>query len=301
MFFLTHSKIVLYDLKTNKFINKFDTSNDWLPDNFFSFKQAPGKRLITGSLNGTIKIWDTETFQCLKKISSDCVRHTDCVKQILILSNEKFVTCSEDKTIKLFDLNTFECIKTFNGHEMGVTSMDKISEDKFISGSKDKTIRVWDIKHGICQKIIKNNLGINNLKYITDQAIVYSCNSHTTQNSIQVRSFNSINPIFEYQNLRTVTCIIKLTNEEIASGHKNGQIKIWNIKNPLCTKTIDAHTNQFTYTYICMIKTFNDTIISCSEEDKKIKVWNIKSGNCLKTLTYVFGEYDSPISLDLCI
>ena len=50
-----------------------------------------------------------------------------------------------------------------------------------------------------------------------------------------------------------------------------------------------------------MIKTYDDTIISWSEEDKKIKVWDTKSGNCLKSLTYVFSKYDSPISLDLCI
>jgi WD40 repeat protein len=70
--------------------------------------KAPGNIIISGCGNGLINIFDLETGECIQTINE----HTDLVRNILIVSDNRFVTCSNDKTIKLFDLNNFECIRT---------------------------------------------------------------------------------------------------------------------------------------------------------------------------------------------
>ena len=74
-----------------------------------------GSKLISGSTDKTIKIWDLETFDCLKTING----HSDRVKKIEKLANNKILSCSTDKSIKLWDADTSLCLKTFS-HENAV-------------------------------------------------------------------------------------------------------------------------------------------------------------------------------------
>ena len=99
-----------------------------------SVKQATNNKLISGCYEGSIKIWDIKTSECIKTING----HSLPVMDILLKSSDRFITCSWDKTIKMFDLNTYECIRTFTGHEDKVWCIDKISENQIVSCSAVK-------------------------------------------------------------------------------------------------------------------------------------------------------------------
>ena len=119
-------------------------------------------KLICGAFDGTPKIWDLISGECLHTISR---LHTRAVTSIIILSNEIFASSSKNKTIKLFDLNTFEFIKTISGHYLEVNSIVKVSNSKISSCSDDTTVRIWDINSGKCIKFL------NYLSRITKLAV----------------------------------------------------------------------------------------------------------------------------------
>jgi len=64
-----------------------------------SVKHATNNKIMSGCDEGSIKIWDIETSECLKTINV----HSSTISNIVLISNERFVTCSLDSTIKLFD------------------------------------------------------------------------------------------------------------------------------------------------------------------------------------------------------
>ena len=61
----------------------------------------------------TIKIWSLDTGECLKKMN----HHQNCVRNILLISNNKFISGSIDSTIKMRLFEWYNCnmeFKQFN-------------------------------------------------------------------------------------------------------------------------------------------------------------------------------------------
>ena len=58
-------------------------------------------KIVSGSWDKTIKIWDLNSGECLKTLRG----HECCVLSIAI-KNDKIVSGSDDKTIKIWDLST---------------------------------------------------------------------------------------------------------------------------------------------------------------------------------------------------
>lgn len=134
---------------------------------------------ITGSSDGTIRIWDNngnqvnmieyhqdEVFHLetqgdlVVSASGDGVcgvfnyktgetvalfdDHTDQVWTVLI-HNNLVITGSADNTIKIWSLDTKECLDTLEGHEDNVKDL-AISGHYLVSGALDSYIRIWDIR-----------------------------------------------------------------------------------------------------------------------------------------------------------
>jgi WD40 repeat protein len=59
-------------------------------------------RLVTGSDDATIRVWDIESRECIKVLEG----HTDIVK-CLQFDEFKIITGSKDGTVKIWDLQTF--------------------------------------------------------------------------------------------------------------------------------------------------------------------------------------------------
>ena len=72
-----------------------------------------GTKIISGSTDGTVKIWDANTGQCLKTLEG----HSYSVNSVAYSPDgTKIISCSEDKTIKIWNANTGQCLKTLEGH-----------------------------------------------------------------------------------------------------------------------------------------------------------------------------------------
>ena len=70
-------------------------------------------KIISGSGDNTIKIWDANTGECLKTLEG----HSYGVYSVAYSPDgTKIISGSHDKTIKIWDANTGECLKTLEGH-----------------------------------------------------------------------------------------------------------------------------------------------------------------------------------------
>ena len=88
---------------------------------------ATGNKMINGYFNDALKIWNMENDECIKTIDRS---HTREIRNILIISNNKFVTCSLDQTIKL---------------------LAKLSKNTIAScQSSNYTIEIWNTDSGNC-------------------------------------------------------------------------------------------------------------------------------------------------------
>lgn len=84
-------------------------------------------RLISGSKDDTIKIWDLNSKKCLTTLKE----HTSTVNSVDVSHDgSMLVSGSLDGTIKFWDLVSYECKHTIVSHTPGVNGVAFSSDSK---------------------------------------------------------------------------------------------------------------------------------------------------------------------------
>ncbi|ORX91457.1 WD40 repeat-like protein [Basidiobolus meristosporus CBS 931.73] len=113
-----------------------------------------GRRFLTASYDRFVKLWDTETGQCIRSFTTKkipyCVKfNPDEDKQHIFLAG-----CS-DKKIVQFDINTGEITQEYDQHLGAVNSITFVDENRrFVTTSDDKTLRAWEFDIPVVIKYI---------------------------------------------------------------------------------------------------------------------------------------------------
>jgi WD40 repeat protein len=105
---------------------------------------ADGTRLVSGSDDCTLRIWETATGQSLKVLKG----HAKGVNSVAWSKDGgKIVSASEDMSVRVWEAETGECVKVMTGHSGRVLCCAVSADGKFaVSGGVDKTLRVWDLE-----------------------------------------------------------------------------------------------------------------------------------------------------------
>ncbi|KZT11436.1 WD40 repeat-like protein [Laetiporus sulphureus 93-53] len=143
------------DLETGKTLQLFRGHSAPVTSLAF-FDRATGSGvdgiLITGSWDKTIKLWDTETKECL----STTPAHTDFVKALLVIpSCHLLVSAGSDKVIRLWDLSTCQkgqplrCVGSISAHTRPAACLcaHEISDTECVLYTADTMgiIKVWKL------------------------------------------------------------------------------------------------------------------------------------------------------------
>jgi WD40 repeat protein len=102
-----------------------------------------GRFLISGSRDGTVRIWNVEQRQCMDTFSP----HPELVTGLAISPDGRLLaTGGSDHVIRLWEFPTRRLRTTFVGHRRVVWSLAFSPDgDTLASGSGDRTVRLWSI------------------------------------------------------------------------------------------------------------------------------------------------------------
>lgn len=138
--------------------------------------------VVSGSEDGTIKIWDHESGEYIRTLKG----HTNTVHDVAFTpSGTHLASCSADLSIKLWDFTSqYNCLRTLRGHDhtissikflplinteslrpspeqsnssgTGVTSIVAQSK-QLLSASRDQTVKVWCVESGFCDATLTDH------------------------------------------------------------------------------------------------------------------------------------------------
>jgi WD40 repeat protein len=99
--------------------------------------QLKSGEIMTGSTDGSLKIFETQNFSCLATLKN----HRDSINCLTQLKNGQVLSGSNDKTVKLWDTNKRTCIGTFQQNS-SVCQVKELKNGEVIFRLKDNQIRV---------------------------------------------------------------------------------------------------------------------------------------------------------------
>ena len=134
------NNIFIYDYINNKVLKEIENKNKFV----YSFCFLPNNKLATGNSNGSIYIYDTETFNKEHKIEEHCL----LVRNLAFNRNKNILySASDDLHINQIDTKTLKLFSPMVGHKEPISNMIyNEKKDILITSSFDGTIKIWDAK-----------------------------------------------------------------------------------------------------------------------------------------------------------
>jgi WD40 repeat protein len=106
-----------------------------------------GSRVASGSLDGTVRIWNAMTGVMEAEING----HTGAVKSVAFSQDgNRVVSGSQFDMICIWNVKTGEMEAKLKGHSHHVVRSVAFSQDdsRILSGSEDNKVRIWDVATG---------------------------------------------------------------------------------------------------------------------------------------------------------
>jgi WD40 repeat protein len=110
------------------------------------------KILATGSIDRSIRLWDTSHFTCVKVLQG----HSTTVWSVSFSPDGcTLASASSDQTIRLWDINKFTCVRVLHSHISGKCSVSFNSLGNILANtSHDDVIKLWDMETLECIKTL---------------------------------------------------------------------------------------------------------------------------------------------------
>ncbi len=113
-------------------------------DPIFGAHVMPDGRLLSWSLDHTLRLWDGQTGAPLATLAG----HTEEVVGALVLPDGRILSWSYDCTLRLWDGQSGAPFATLAGHTQGVVGALVLPNGRILSWSFDCTLRLWDGQSG---------------------------------------------------------------------------------------------------------------------------------------------------------
>ena len=235
-----------------------------------------GKRIVSGSVDCTIRIWDLETCEAMGKPIRG---HQDVVRTVAVTPDGKrIISGSGDSIICVWDLKTGEPMgMPIGGHEYDVNAVVVTPDGKcIVSGSSDKTIRVWDLETG--KQIGKT---IEGLESTVNAVVVTPDGKRIVSGSGKIicvwdlETGELIGKPIEGHKVFVNSIIVTPDGKRIVSGSADSSIRIWDLDTgePI-GKPIEGYVR---FVHAVTVTLDGKRIISGSD-DGTVRVWDLETG-----------------------
>lgn len=158
-------RIIQYDLELNQVAEYIGHES---PVNSLSYNKSNPDIFISGSWDGTAKVWDLNSKKCLYTLKDHSYAVTVCS-----LPDNKFITASNDLRIRFWnkDQNTKNID---NAHELIIRDIKSTKDNSgFYTCSNDQTIKLWNM-FGQNLKILSGHEGFIFSIFLQDD-LIFSC------------------------------------------------------------------------------------------------------------------------------
>jgi WD40 repeat protein len=201
-----------------------------------------GTRIVTGSHDGSARIWDGETGICLKTLwfserglpapgepFANVRERPSEVQAVAITGDGSTVLVAVGNTVKRFEAASGNLVSQLDGHASPVADVAiSVDGQRFATASWDHTVRLWEASTGGCLRIFRGHSSfVNSVRFSEDGRRLITSASDDT-----VRVWNILNPNnlleLESSTQQIQSVAIDQRNNQAVTLFSGG-VAIWNL------------------------------------------------------------------------
>ena len=231
-----------------------------------------GKRVISGSSDKKIKMWDAENGREAMTFSG----HTDQVNSVCFSPDGRYIlSASNDRTLKLWDAASGLEIRTFSGHSGFVYSAVFSPDGKYIlSASSDSTLKLWNAASGLEIRTLTGHTGsVYSAAFRPDGRRIVSGSSDNTLKVWDAENGNLLGTLSGHTD-QVITVCFSPDGKHILSAGSDSTIRQWDAENGYELKTFFGHSgsvNSLSFNH-------DGKHFFSASDDMTIRLWDIESG-----------------------
>ncbi|CAG7851430.1 SubName: Full=Related to WD40-repeat protein (Notchless protein) {ECO:0000313/EMBL:CCA73057.1} [Serendipita indica DSM 11827] len=241
-----------------------------------------GSRIVSGSMDGTIVLWDVTTGQSL---GEPLQGHDDWVDSVAFSRDgSRIASGSWDATVRLWDVATGQPLgEALRGHDGWVNSV-AFSPDgsRVVSGSNDTTVRLWDVATGqpLGEPLRGHNEAVNCVAFSPDGSRIASGSSDETILLWDAETRQQLGAPLRGHTGPIFSLAFSVDGSRIVSGHRamDGTIRLWDVGTG---QMLGAPLRGHKTTVVSAAFSPDGSLIVSSSSDQSIRLWDADSGQSL--------------------
>jgi small GTP-binding protein len=248
---------------------------------------ADGLRVLSGSVDGTVRLWDVESGCCLRVLEG----HSNGVFSVAWSGDDhRAVSGSADKTVRLWDVEDGRCLRVLAGFDGTVMSVAWCGDGRrVLCGSDDSAVRLWDVERGECLQVLKGHSGsVWSVTWSNDGRLALSGSTDNTVRLWDVEAGCCLR-VLEGHSDHVSGVAWSADGRCALSGSYDKTVRLWDVETGDCLRVFEGHPCRVlgvTWT------NRGDRALSGSVEGA-LRLWDAESGRCLRVFEGLASDFGS--------
>jgi F-box and WD-40 domain protein 1/11 len=245
-------------------------------------------KIVTGSRDQTIRIWDIRTGDCTKVIgpppissigdttTSSSQSSTSASRVITVQPSSKV---SNTAVPQVYADGDIAAVRTSSSeyHRASILCL-QYDKEILVTGSSDNTCIIWSIAEGYkaIKRLSQHTAGVLDVSF--DANRIVSCSKDTTL-CVWDRAHGGL--LHQLRGHRGPVNAVEVRGNLAASGSGDSLVKLWNLDSAVCIREFDGHERGLA----CVQFSQDAQMIVSGGNDDVICIWNANTGECIKRLS----------------
>jgi F-box and WD-40 domain protein 1/11 len=229
-------------------------------------------KIITGSRDRTIRVWDTHTFQCVRKIGPP----SQAAGSASISDTPALSPPGAFHILNTSSVDPSGGLSPHDYHNASILCL-QFDEEIMVTGSSDHTAIVWSIKDNYrpLSRLVGHSAGV--LDVCIDERYIVTCSKDTTICVWDRRNGELIKRLTGH---RGPVNAVQMRGNLLASASGDGMAKLWNVPDGLCVKEFSSKDRGLA----CVEFSEDGRSILAGGNDQVIYVYDTNTGALVREL-----------------